>query len=1112
MWFSQDDTISFIALDDDTITTVLRAPETVWELAWWRGLLWYFTKSEIGWIDPLNPGRTRNWEVDSSPRPILSSDWKDADRAFFCGSRGLYEVTLDGPRLAVPLSAVGGNLIAWIQRRNGEYQLGTVNHIYRWDGAPGSTPEIIHSHEQFFSRGINNAVSFGPLLAITDFPDGVVLWDMDRQAVHGIIDSGSGLRIGGVHKVARSVDDTLYILGTEGVATVDPMATARFFPSTAWGGDPPRFSFFHRGNAFVFTERTWSRMDDLGYVKRNLPRTLNWAGVVDGAHIAYQGTNFLERWVNGSWDSRNLGTALLDVVWTDRGGFAFGADRIFAITDSLELRQLDSFPQSVRLIGFIGDNLYGLTGSNRLYRFWDNGRDWQKEFVRETAPGSLHDFARVGDSIYLAFSSGLMRLTDGGIEPVTLAPGWTVHSLAVSDTDLFALARDESDRPRSALILWRSDGRSTLLTPPHLDLIGHPLHVRTDGHRIGLFGTDGVVLEELRAIGRMTTPTAEVSVTHQDERVEGKRLPNAVQQIRIERSTTVNGIPLDAEYRVNEGTWQAMDASGSATLQIGGHGEYRLEIRPLFPNGARGEITRTSFTIEPPWFLRTTALVGFATGTGLLFCLVYYLRHLSLARKNRWLSAEVKKATRDLQDAIAARTNFLAGISHDIRNPLNGLLLVSESLTHEPPTDNLDPRLEELRELGMAVDRMLGEVLDFASIDQSSIPLTFGPVGVAEVIRTAVHQNQWAIDRHLINVTTKIPEELRVLTIQTDRSWLIQVLSNLVINAIDYSQTERIEVGATLLEDGDASAVLEFFVKDWGNGINEAEKKLIFERFYRGEAGIESGRHGTGLGLAICRDVIHAMGGEIRLEDNHPGGACFYITNRFNKMDASLELDREKILETLRGKSILVVEDLDYNRNAMIRFFSRWGCEVDSTGNGSTALEMLKRKSYFLAMLDWDLPGLSGPQVARRFRQQHPDSPTLLIALTAYTDAGKKQESLRSGMNGYLAKPMTAQRLAFTLATIQSDWKRNAGKSFDQVDTGNVNLSIHEHILTLLRQGRENDLEGLKRTAHRLTTLALISGNAEMQRICRDLQEYAQNGQMLEVQMSLLVLHKWKSD
>lgn len=169
----------------------------------------------------------------------------------------------------------------------------------------------------------------------------------------------------------------------------------------------------------------------------------------------------------------------------------------------------------------------------------------------------------------------------------------------------------------------------------------------------------------------------------------------------------------------------------------------------------------------------------------------------------------------------------------------------------------------------------------------------------------------------------------------------------------------------------------------------------------------------------------------------------------------------------------------------------------------------MEQNDYYLALLDWDLPGIMGPEIARRYRRKSPGDPVLLVSVTAYTDGEKKRESEEAGMNGYISKPLTAARLAHCLANIEN-YQPELRSNPDVVDSDEVQEEIYKHIEDCLHYGEHYEWENLRRCAHRLTTLALIKNNRPMQQVCRDLQIAATENNIKESQIELMELRKWR--
>jgi signal transduction histidine kinase/DNA-binding response OmpR family regulator len=696
---------------------------------------------------------------------------------------------------------------------------------------------------------------------------------------------------------------------------------------------------------------------------------------------------------------------------------------------------------------------------------------------------------------------------DGLLTELPVEDEWEVHGLTAEGGELLVAFR-HSLTGEQAVGGYAGQSR-TMLSVPYLEEVGGIERLMGNSTRLGILGSNGLGWYAKSELQRVAAPEVSFDLLFENKRIQDRTIPSGMHFIDLQVYFDGPAIPSIVQYRINEQRWRDVNLR-DPTLQFAGHGNFSVELRAVHPNGVASRSRMIQFGISPPWYLNPlyqgiiiALLIAMVWG-------VYVLRHAQLKRTNLWLQSEVKKQTRELEAATAARTNFLAGLSHDIRNPLNGVLMIAETLTRDPPKSGDDSRLKDLTEFGVIVDRMLGEILDFSAIDQSNMPMAFIPVSISDILNSSIKQNQFSIQKALVNMSVVIAPELKEVVIKTDRNWMIKILTNLIVNALEYSESERIEVGTVCHRLTPTDVEMEITVKDWGKGIDDAEKEFVFDRFYRGESGIESGKHGTGLGLSICQEIAHAMGTHLTLTDNDPSGCCFSLKGRFERVSGAKELDREAVLQGLKGKKVLVVDDLLYNRRSIVDFFLTIGCECDQCENGREALSMLAEKQYDLALLDWDLPGIVGPEIARRHRESHPEDKVILIALTAYTDGEKKRQSEEVGMNGYISKPLTASRLAYCLANMQSTPKPQRPVGTDAVDTSELDEEISQHIRDCLIYGDQYEYENLRRCAHRLTTLALMRDNRAMQQVCRDLQVSAQEENIDEIRVGLAELQQWK--
>jgi len=1113
LWYAGPAGIGSLAMDTEEMGAVTEAGVGyIWKLVLMGEDLWYFGTKGYGVLDVESGELGEVFAETFSPRPFVL--WSDHDKAciYVSAAEGLYRVEREGRHLILPVSSTGGNPVAFMFPNEERYVIGTVDNLYTWSGEAGSAPQIIErgqaSYSDFFRNGMNNAVLFPDHIAVTDVPRGVLLLNRSTLVPEAYVGSGGGLDVGNVYKIAKGGDNELLVMGEEGVAVCLLDSPHVFYPSgREWSSETVRLAGHVGESTLLVSEGAWIQIEDNLLKRRDLVGMAYWLDEEpDGDPVL--GYLNAYKWLHeGEWKLKELDVPVHDLKWGEEKAYVSGPEGLFVMTEELIPRLIYETESSLHLLGELASAFYAVEGSARLLRFEWMANRWVQQEGDLVLDNPVSHVTVATDRIYFVSGNHLFSVDDEGrVTELPIQAGWDIIGICSLGSELIAAFQHVSSRMQAVGVYGESDPE--MLDIRELGIIGDILNLVGGAGKLGILTSEGYADFELGAITRQTKPVLEIDLLLDDKRLQDRTLPYGMHEIKVAHFLRGPDIATEIQYRINKANWNTLNPL-NPMLSLGGSGPFEVEVRAVYPNGTASETQSVRFAIRPPWYLnplyQTCILILFL----IMVVGVYYLRHAQLKRTNQWLQEEVRKQTLELEAATAARTNFLAGLSHDIRNPLNGVLMIAETLTRDPPKSGDDSRLKDLTEFGVIVDRMLGEILDFSAIDQSNMPMAFMPVSISEILESSVQQNQFSIRKSLINVSISIPAELKEISIKADRNWMVKILTNLIVNALEYSGSERIEVGAYCHRLTPADVEMEIYVKDWGAGIDDTEKQFVFDRFYRGETGIESGKHGTGLGLAICQEIAHAMGAHLSLHDNTPSGCHFSLKGRFERVSAVGEMNREAVLASLRGKRILVVDDLRYNRRSIVDFFQAIGCDCDESENGREALEMLAGKRYDMALLDWDLPGIIGPEIARRHRLDHPDDPVVLIALTAYTDGEKKRQSEAVGMNGYISKPLTANRLANCLANL-GDEPEAPSSPQDVADSSELDEEIIRHVRDCLHFGEAAEWENLRRCAHRLTTLALLKDNNGMQKVCRDLQVAAKEENFKEVQVGLTELQQWK--
>ena len=484
--------------------------------------------------------------------------------------------------------------------------------------------------------------------------------------------------------------------------------------------------------------------------------------------------------------------------------------------------------------------------------------------------------------------------------------------------------------------------------------------------------------------------------------------PHSARSFRIAlRAPTFSLRPsLRFETRVDglDRGWVEADANAQREIVLATPGRFTIHARAVADTGAISEEATCRFEIRPPLWRTWPALCGFLALASAAVYAAHRLRVGALKRQKSELEKIVVRRTEQAERANAAKTEFVANISHEIRNPLNGVVGLSIALEKT----RLDPRqreyVEALRGCADYLAGLLDEVLDFAKIEAGKIelhPEPFSPrqmlASIAASLQTEANARGASFDIFLDGVPDPVV---------ADPTRLRQILINYATNALKYAGG-RIVLSAAM--PADQPDEIEFSVMDRGPGLEESEKSLLFTKFSRLTEGASRGLPGTGLGLAVCRRLADLMAGSVGVESARGKGSRFFV--RLPLVRASAVHDT--IAAGFAFTRVLLVEDADYNAFATSAMLASLRIPVaERARNGAEAIELFSRNRYDLVLLDRNLPDMDGTAVARRLRalEEH-TARAVIIAVTAYSTVEDRNLCLESGMDGFVAKPLNPEKL-----------------------------------------------------------------------------------------------------
>jgi len=373
-------------------------------------------------------------------------------------------------------------------------------------------------------------------------------------------------------------------------------------------------------------------------------------------------------------------------------------------------------------------------------------------------------------------------------------------------------------------------------------------------------------------------------------------------------------------------------------------------------------------------------------------------------------SDELEQRTRQLEKAHIEKHNFLTSFSHEIRNPLNGIINISHLLAEEEGlTDTQSELIDYLISCKQHLEQLIIPTLDYSSLEAGIYNCTEESFDVNIIIKSviAMHTNQAA--RKGLQICMS-PTEVR-------NNWigavtpLRQILINLVSNAIKYttSGTVSLQLSYQQLED---NITATFSIKDTGPGIPMILEDAIFRPLNRLTEN-QNNQPGSGMGLSISRRIAQTLHGTLKLkEPETESGAVFELKLPFKlgtAINVNSSVNKTKLV--LNKKSVLLADDMDFNRYAYRILLERMGAIVVEAGNGEQALEKLQSENFDVVILDINMPLMNGIEVAQEYFLTSTVNPPLFIAYSALTDSETVKKCLSAGFSHFIEKPLTVDKI-----------------------------------------------------------------------------------------------------
>ncbi|WP_234568252.1 ATP-binding protein [Rhodohalobacter sp. 614A] len=370
------------------------------------------------------------------------------------------------------------------------------------------------------------------------------------------------------------------------------------------------------------------------------------------------------------------------------------------------------------------------------------------------------------------------------------------------------------------------------------------------------------------------------------------------------------------------------------------------------------------------------------------------------------VSEDLKAAKKEAEESSKAKEIFLANMSHEIRTPMNAIIGMARLLQKTELDSEQKKYLQAISTASNNLIVLINDILNLSKIESGKLEIEDLGFRIIDLLESIYYSQKIIADSKKLDFSYSLDPSVPWI-LRGDPYRFNQVLTNLINNAIKFTQHGYVELNVKLLEKvGDEHRIL-FSIKDSGIGIPEDKLGEIFDSFSQADNSVTRKFGGTGLGLSISKSLVQMMNGELSVESTLGEGTEFSVIIPFKEakeVDVNIEQDFDSRSLELKGMNVLLVEDNHINKLVVSTLFDKWGIHYDWGENGEEALEFLKKKKYDIILMDIQMPIMSGLEATEIIRKDLKLN-LPIIALTAHAFKEDEERCIESGMDDVIVKP-----------------------------------------------------------------------------------------------------------
>ena len=860
-----------------------------------------------------------------------------------------------------------------------------------------------------------SVAKWGDLIAITTYNQGVLFFDTQAESYSALSQSDTKLPLTGAIHALADRHGRLWVASIRGITLFEPfkfgsIRTMTDDPVSAFRSEHGlRVNYEGRGEFFPAMGGTESHKHAYNEISTSHGvATGHWSELALAGHkIPLPGANVQ---VIAELPNGNL--------------LATSGERLFYVNFPSGIAEPVTTPiGEITSLTVVGAEVWAATVSRELFRSPANRpiAFTKHASLSKTATSTLH---RLGDTLVTANDE---RVTFGEkLSDIGYTAGLKSPFLATTGDGSVWLLGEQDGHWRLGRL--RQDGHAVnweTVEAKGLSRLPGVQHLSANAGTLTICGGPKILelnIAELKPSYRLDPPR--LKFTYQQEPSAASNTRNAAP---IELSAKQNTLTFQGDLTFDEfgeqprferrllptqTTWTPTAIRETVAYPSLSPQEYTLEVRTTHL-GQTGRVNRYTFTVRPPWYFSTLAFGGYAVCGALLSFFIYHLRTQQIRRRNRELEAIVAARTRELAEASAAKSEFVASMSHEIRNPMNGVIGLVNILRDQPVLPRQVNHLRLLQSCAEQLRATVDDILDFSKIEARRIAIEINDFNLKETLEAAAISVDPAGSK--ICFTDGTPDGVNL---RGDAGKLRQIFANFLNNALKHGVPPGARVSTILTAVGNGQIRLMLSVASDGPTIEKDTLDKLFESFARGNDAINRNIRGTGLGLAICKHYATAMGGEVGAVSTN-GETTFYLNIPFEQItDHSASSVNTTIAvphPTLPARA-LAIEDEDYNRIVLGDILAKMNYTVDWASNGEDALKLAQKNGYDIILTDYRLPDTNGVELTKKILQLCSDPKPAVFAVTAYSTRERRDECLEAGMAGFISKPITLAKLRATIA------------------------------------------------------------------------------------------------